>query len=64
MKWNLGRIVQSDSNGFSKFQFRELKETANNAGKFTFQHEDQMIQDAQTKIEALAIDGTKSSGNG
>ena len=35
-----------------------------NTEKLSFQEKDQIIKDSQTKMEALTIDETKSSGNG
>ena len=67
-EWIIGKIVQSDSNGFSRFPNRELRENINDdSDKSSFRPQDQITKDtlnSQTKIETLTIDEAKTSGNG
>ena len=64
-EWKIGNIVHSDSNGFSRAQNRDLRENVNDdSDKSSFQPQNQIMRDSETKMEALEIDETKSSGNG
>ena len=61
----VGNIVHSDSNGFSRAQNRELRENFNDdSDKSSFQPQNQIMRDSETKMEALKIDEAKISGNG